>query len=146
MIEQIMKEWEKDCRIDPISLDETSRQTPELHAKYLSMLSQTKLKLKQAEFKQKELMLAKWKWYNGKMSQEEMLSLGWDPDPFDGLKIMKGDMAHYVEADPELVASEAKIELLKTTIDTLKEIVESLKWRHQTIGNMIRWKQFEAGF
>ena len=146
MIEQIMKEWEKDCRIDPISLDETSRQTTELHAKYLSMLSHTKLKLKQAEFKQKELMLAKWKWYNGKMSQEEMLSLGWDPDPFDGLKIMKGDMAHYVEADPELVASEAKIELLKTTIDTLKEIVESLKWRHQTIGNMIRWKQFEAGF
>jgi hypothetical protein len=31
-------------------------------------------------------------------------------------------------------------------IDTLKEIVDNLKWRHQTVGNIIRWKQFEAGF
>ena len=145
-LEQIISEWQKDCRIDPTSPDESSRETPELHAKYLGLLSNAKLKLKQAEFKQKELMKLKWLWYNGKMSQEEMESLGWNPDPFDGLKILKGDMEHYVEADPELVESEAKIEYLKTIIDTLKEIVENLKWRHQTIGNMIRWKQFEAGF
>lgn len=145
-LEDILKEWQKDCRIDPINIDEASRLTPELHAKYLSMLSQSKLKLKQAEFKQKDLMKLKWLWYNGKMSQEELEELGWDPDPFDGLKILKGDMEHYIEADPELVQSEAKIQLIKTTIDTLKEIVENIKWRHQTISNIIRWKQFEAGF
>lgn len=146
MLDKILDEWKKDARIDPTNIDEASRLTPELHAKYLSMLSQTKLKLKQAEFKQKELMKHKWLWYNGKLSQEEVEELGWDPDPFNGLKILKGEMEHYVEADPELVESEAKIEYLKTTIDTLKEIVENLKWRHQTIGNIIRWKQFEAGF
>ena len=145
-IEKILEEWQQDCRIDPLSLDEVSRQTPELHAKYLAMLSQTKLKLKQAEFKQKELMKQKWLWYNGKLSQEEIEELDWDPDPFNGLKILKGEMEHYVEADPELVQSEARIELLKTCIDTLKEIVENIKWRHQTIGNMIKWKQFEAGY
>lgn len=146
MLEKILEEWKKDAHIDPTNIDEASRLTPELHAKYLSMLSQTKLKLKQAEFKQKELMKHKWLWYNGKLSQEEVEELGWDPDPFNGLKILKGEMEHYVEADPELVESEAKIEYLKTTIDTLKEIVENIKWRHQTIGNIIRWKQFEAGF
>jgi hypothetical protein len=146
MLDKILDEWKKDARIDPTNIDESSRLTPELHAKYLSMLSQTKLKLKQAEFKQKDLMKWKWLWYNGKLSQEEVEEFGWDPDPFNGLKILKGEMEHYVETDPELVASEAKIELLKTTIDTLKEIVENLKWRHQTIGNIIRWKQFEAGF
>jgi len=145
-LEDILKEWQQDCRIDPTNIDEASRLTPELHAKYLSMLSQSKLKLKQAEFKQKELMKLKWLWYNGKMSQEEIEELGWDPDPFDGLKILKGEMEHYIEADPELVQSEAKIQLIKTTIDTLKEIVENIKWRHQTISNIIRWKQFEAGF
>ena len=146
MLEKILEEWKKDAHIDPTNIDEASRLTPELHAKYLSMLSQTKLKLKQAEFKQKELMKHKWLWYNGKLSQEEVEELGWDPDPVNGLKILKGEMEHYVEADPELVESEAKIEYLKTTIDTLKEIVENIKWRHQTIGNIIRWKQFEAGF
>jgi len=45
----------------------------------------------------------------------------------------------------EIQESELKIQYLKTMIDTLTEIVDSLKWRHQTIGNIIRWKQFEAG-
>jgi len=145
-LEQVLEQWSKDCRIDLSSIDESSRITPELHAKYLGLLSQVKLRLKDAEFKQKELMKKKWLWYQGKMAHEEILELGWDPDPFDGLKILKGEMEHYVEADPELVASEAKIQYLKTFIDTLKEIVENLKWRHQTIGNIIKWKQFEAGF
>ena len=145
-LEKVLEEWKVDSRIDPTSIDESSRVTPELHAKYLNMLSQTKLRLKDAEFKQKQLMKKKWLWYQGKLPQEEVVELGWNPDPFNGLKILKGEMEHYVEADPELIASEAKIEYLKTVIDTLKEIVENLKWRHQTIGNIIRWKQFEAGF
>ena len=91
-------------------------------------------------------MKLKWLWYNGKMSQEEVEKLGWNPDPFDGLKILKGDMEHYVEADPELQSSEAKIQYLKSVIDTLKEILDNLKWRHSTIKNMIEWKKFEAGF
>jgi|TARA_R110000803_G_scaffold46198_16_gene97135 hypothetical protein len=145
-LEQVLEEWKKDCRIDPMAIDESARATPELHAKYLGMLSQSKLKLKQLEFKQKALMKLKWLWYNGKMSQEETIELGWDPDPFDGLKILKGDMEHYVEADPELVESEAKLEYAKTLIETLKEIVQNLNWRHQTIKNIIDYKKFEAGF
>lgn len=60
--------------------------------------------------------------------------------------ILKGEMQHYVEADPELVASEAKMAYLNTIIETLKEILENIKWRHQTIRNAIEWKKFEAGF
>lgn len=145
-LQKILSEWKEDCVIDRAHPDESSRRTPELHAKYLEMLSETKLKLKQYEFKQKELMKLKWLWYNGKMSQEEVEELGWDPDPFDGLRILKGDMEHYVEADPELQDSEAKIEYLRTAIETLKEIVDTLKWRHQTIKNIIEYKKFEAGF
>lgn len=145
-LQKILSEWKEDCVIDHAHPDESSRRTPELHAKYLELLSETKLKLKQYEFKQKELMKLKWLWYNGKMSQEEVEELGWDPDPFDGLRILKGDMEHYVEADPELQDSEAKIEYLKSVIDTLKEILDNLKWRHSTIKNMIEWKKFEAGF
>lgn len=144
-LKSILAEWEKDSVITS-ELDEVSRQTPALHAKYLSRLSEVKLQLRQAEFKQKELMKLKWLWYNGKMSHEEIVELGWNPDPFDGLKVLKGDMEHYVEADPELQQSEAKIQYLTTVIDTLKEILENLKWRHQTIKNMIDYKKFEAGF
>jgi hypothetical protein len=55
-------------------------------------------------------------------------------------------MDYYYNSDPEIMKSEARITYIKELIDVLKEIVENIKWRHQTIGNMIRWKQFEAGF
>ena len=144
-LEKILDEWREDCTIDNMRLDETSRNTPLLHAKYLELLSQSKLRLKRAELKQKSLLKDKWLWYNGKMSQEEVVEKGWNPDPFNGLKIMKGDMDHYYDSDPEIQKSEELIEYWKTVVATLTDIVDSIKWRHQTIGNIIRWKQFESG-
>lgn len=144
-LKAILEEWQEDCKIDKNKLDETSRQTPMLHAKYLSLLSNVRLQIKQAEFKQKVLLKQKWLWYNGKMHQSEIEKLGWDPDPFDGLKILKGEMDYYYDSDPEIVESEAKIQYLKEMSDVLKEIVDTLKWRHQTIGNMIKWNIFQAG-
>jgi c-di-GMP-related signal transduction protein len=144
-LESILSEWKEDSQIPQHQLDEVSRHTPSLHAKYLQYLSLTKLQLKRAEHSQKSLLLQKWKYYNGKMDEEELRSTGWDLDPFDGLKVLKGDMDLYYDADPEIQKSEEKIQYYNTIIDTLKEIVQSLNWRHQTIGNMIRYRAFEAG-
>ena len=137
--------WEKDAVLPQSKLDEASRVTPMLHSKYLSLLGQTKLMLKRAEFAQKSLLKDKWLYYNGKMSQEEVIEKGWEPDPFNGLKILKGEMDYYYDSDPEIQKSEEKIQYYKTVIDTLEEIINTLRWRHQTIGNMIKWKQFESG-
>jgi len=79
------------------------------------------------------------------MDQETIEVKGWDYDPFNGLKILKGEMDYYYDSDPDIQRSEEKIQYYKTIVETLTEIVDSIKWRHQTIGNIIRWKQFEAG-
>jgi len=144
-LQSILSQWEEDCVIDNNSLDTTSRDTPKLHAKYLQKLGTAKLMLKRAEANQKILLKEKWLYYNGKMDQEAILKRGWEPDPFDGLKVLKGEMDYYYDSDPEIQKSEEKIQYYKTILETLTEIVDSLKWRHQTIGNIIRWKQFEAG-
>lgn len=143
-LKQIHEMWSRDSEIK-MQLDESSRETPLLHAKYLELLSTTKLQLKRAEFQQKVLLKDKWLYYNGKMSQEDVVEKGWDPDPFDGLKILKGEMDYYYDSDPEIQKSEEKIQYYKTVIDTLEQIISNLNWRHQTIGNIIKWKQFESG-
>lgn len=143
-LKQIHEMWSRDSEIK-MQLDESSRETPKLHAKYLELLSTTKLQLKRAEFQQKVLLKEKWLYYNGKMSQEDVVDKGWDPDPFDGLKILKGEMDYYYDSDPEIQKSEEKIQYYKTVIDTLEQIISNLNWRHQTIGNIIKWKQFESG-
>jgi len=139
-LKQIHEMWSEDCKISQSKLDETSRVTPMLHAKYLELLSTTKLQLKRAEFVQKGLLKDKWLYYNGKMSQEELAEKGWDPDPFNGLKILKGEMEYYYDSDPEIQKSEEKIQYYKTVVETLTEIINNINWRHQTIGNMIKWK------
>ena len=143
-LKEVLAEWAEDSKIG-MRLDEDSRNTPLLHAKYLEKLANSKLLLKRAEFTQKVLLKHKWEWYNGKLSKEDVEELGWNPDPFNGLKIMKGDLSYYYDSDPEIQKSEEKIQYYKTLVETLTEIVSNLNWRHQTISNMIKWKQFEAG-
>lgn len=143
-LEDILEQWESDCEIGH-RLDEASLDTPKLHAKYLNYLTQAKLILKRAEAQQAQLLKDKFLWYNGKLPKEDIDRLGWADDPFDGLKMMKQDMTYYYESDKELQASEAKITYYKTMIETLKDMVDSLKWRHQTIRNIIEVRKFEAG-
>ena len=144
-LKKVHEMWQEDSTINNNQLDETSRQTPKLHSKYLQLWSTAKLELRRTEFEQKKLLKEKWLYYNGKMDQETLQQKGWDPDPFDGLKILKGEMDYYYDSDPEIQKSEEKIQYWKTVIEKLTEIIDNLKWRHQTISNIIKWKQFESG-
>jgi hypothetical protein len=144
-LESILTEWQQDCEISQHQLDEVSRQTPSLHAKYLQHLAFAKLQFKRSENKQKILLKQKFLYYNGKMSQEDLLESGWDLDPLNGLRMLKGELEYYYDADPEIQKSEERLMYYKTLIETLTNIVDTLKWRHQTISNMIKWRQFEAG-
>jgi hypothetical protein len=144
-LETIMKMWKEDCVIDNANLDVSSQQTPMLHAKYLEMLSLAKLQLKRSEHAQKSLLKDKFLYYNGKMDQEQIEALGWEFDPFNGLKVLKGEMEYYYDADSDIQKTIEKITYWKTIISTLEEIVGNIKWRSTTISNIIKWKMFEAG-
>lgn len=145
-LEQILENWKKDCEIDDIELDKSSRETPKLHAKYVELLSQAKLQKHRKEMEFKKLLKDKFMWYNGKMDKTTMDEKGWEYDPFDGLtKPMKSDMDYFYESDTEIQTIQMQIEYWKTVIDTLSDIVSNITWRHQTIGNMIKWRQFTSG-
>jgi hypothetical protein len=144
-LEEILKMWAKDSEIDDLRLDEASKKTASLHAKYLEMLSVTKLQLKRKDMEFKVLLKNKWLWYNGKLSKDEIDRLGWEYDALNGLKILKGEMDYYYNSDPHIQEMQAKIDYLKTLIETLEEIINNIRWRHSTIKNMIDWRRFESG-
>ena len=144
-LDELKKQWTEDCQIDDIELDNASLEVPKLHAKYQDLLTSKILVLKQFQNKYKELLKDKWLWYNGKMDEETVREKGWEPDPFNGLKIMKNDMQIFFNADKDLQDLNAKIEYLKVTVDFLKECMQNITWRHQTIRNTIDWRKFMAG-
>jgi hypothetical protein len=144
-LQNVLDMWKEDVEIDDMNLDEASRIVPKLHSKYLELYSLSKLQLKKAEMNQKILLKDKWLYYNGKMDQKTLQSKGWNPDPFNGLKVLKGEMDYYYDSDPEIQQSEELIQYYKTLVDTLSDIIDNLKWRHQTIRNMIEWRRFTSG-
>jgi hypothetical protein len=144
-LDEIKQEWSKDVEIDDIELDKASLVVPRLHAKYSGLLSEKTLLLKQYTFKYNTLLKDKWLWYNGKMDEDRVKKLGWKPDPFDGLKVMKADMSIWYNADKDLQEMNAKIEYLKVTVAYLKECLNNVTWRHQTIKNTIEWRKFMSG-
>tara|TARA_Y100001937_G_C7121926_1_gene333043 strand:+ start:2028 stop:2474 length:447 start_codon:yes stop_codon:yes gene_type:complete len=144
-LQQILEMWKKDSVIDELKLDDSSRNSAKLHGKYLEILSVNRMKLKKAENEFKVLLKNKWLHYNGKLSQEEIDELGWNYDPLNGLTILKGDMDRFYDSDPLIQEHKGKIQYLEEVCDTLKEILENIKWRHQTIKNMIEWRKFTSG-
>ena len=144
-LDELKAQWALDCEIDDIELDNASLEVPKLHAKYQDQLTNKLLTLKNWEFKYDELLKDKWLWYNGKMDSDRIKELGWADDPFDGLKIMKSDMQFFYNSDSDLREIKAKIEYLKITINFLKDCMQNITWRHQTIKNTIEWRKFTSG-
>jgi|TARA_B110000977_G_scaffold102417_1_gene133924 hypothetical protein len=145
-LDDILAMWKKDTPIDEMHLDDASRDGAKLHAKYLELLMTTKLQKQRQESKLKLVLRDKWLWYNGKMTKSQMDDKGWSYDPFNGLaKPLKGEMDYYYNSDPEILKIHDTIEYYKTLIDTLDEIMQNIKWRHQTIKNMIEWRKFTSG-
>ena len=144
-LDDLKAEWKKDCEIDNIELDKSSLEVPRLHAKYSEYLTDAIVKHKSLQLKYQTMLKDKWMWFNGKMDEGRIRELGWEDDPFDGLKIMKNDMHVFFDADKDLQKLNAQTEYQKATIDFLKRCMENITWRHQTIKNTIDWRKFMAG-
>jgi hypothetical protein len=144
-LDELKEEWKKDCEIDDIELDKSSLEIPKLHAKYSELLTDNIIKQKNLSYRYNTLLKDKWLWFNGKMDEETIKEKGWEPDPFDGLKILKNDMQIFFNADPDLQKANAQQELINITVNFLKDCLTNITWRHQTIRNVIDWRKFMGG-
>tara|TARA_R110002110_G_scaffold334688_2_gene545586 strand:- start:346 stop:792 length:447 start_codon:yes stop_codon:yes gene_type:complete len=145
-LNDIIAMWKRDSKIDTAALDDTSKENSKLHAKYIELHSVIKLQLNKKELQQKVLLRDKWLHFSGKLSREKIDEYGWSYDPFDGLKVLKSDFRYFFDSDPELQKSEEQIVYLKTVEETLREIIDTIKWKHQTIKNILEFQKFTSGF
>jgi hypothetical protein len=80
------------------------------------------------------------------MTKEEMDKRGWVYDPFQGMsRPLKSDMALFLKTDDEMMEGASVIDYQKTIVETLDEIMTTIRWRHSAIKNCIDAKKFIAG-
>ena len=145
-IEEVLKLWKEDSIIDDLKLDDTTIKMARIHSKYLELITIAKIRRKKRDLDYKTLLKDKWLYYNGKLSKEQIDIFQWEYDPFGGLnKPLKGDMNYYYDADTDIQKAQATLEYDKVLIETLEEIMSTIRWRHQNIGNIIKWRAFESG-
>jgi hypothetical protein len=146
ILDEILKMWGEDVKIDDLNLDEETTKSAKLHSKYLELFSLAKLQLKRNEMELNTVRRDKWLYYNGKMTKEEIDKRSWKYDPFDGMsKPLKSDMEMFYKTDEDIVRVTGKIEYQKTMVETLEEIMNNLRWRHNHIKNILEFKKFTSG-
>lgn len=142
-LNEIHEEWERDCQIDDNHLGEASTYTPNLHAKYLKLLINAKLKHTKLKADYNLLRKNKFKYYRGELSREDLSALGWEPWQYN--KPLKNEMDEFLQGDTDLINLNTKVEYLESMIYTLESILNQIKARDWQIKNGIQWKAFLAG-
>ncbi len=132
----------QDSEIDETQLDTESLRLPQLHNKYLNIYLDTKLILERKQNEFNKLRRVKWEYYTGKLDEEVLSHLGWEP--FD-LKILKQDVPIYMEGDEDLIALQEQVRYYKEMCAYLDATVKEITYRHNKIRNAIDWKKFLGG-
>ena len=141
-LEEIQELWNRDREIDIAELAIESVRIPQLHDKYLKIYIDERIKLKSLEFELSKMVRLKNDYYSGRMAQEDLEKLGWEP--ILG-KILKGEMHSYLEADEDVFRIKTKIVMMEEKINYLDSIVKMINNRGFQIKSAIDWIKFKSG-
>lgn len=141
-LEELKNSITKDSQIDSTELGVESLKIPQIHSKYLNVLTDLKLLLTKQQQDYAVLKLRKWKIYTGKASQEELEE--WKEDQFD-LDILRTDVDKFIDADKSLNDLKAKISLTEIKVKTVEEFLKALNNRNFAIKSAIDWQKMMNG-
>jgi hypothetical protein len=132
----------KDSQIDSTELGIESLKIPQIHSKYLTILSDVKLLLTKQQNELAILKLRKWKIFTGKASQEELKL--WDEEPCN-FTLLKSDVEQFVEADPKVIELKSKVAVSEVKLRMVEEFLKALNNRNFMIKSAIDWQKMMNG-
>ena len=142
-LDKLQTMWQQDCKIDDINLEKESLNTPNLHAKYVVILSTAKLNLQKERSDYYKLRRYKWRYFRGELSQRELEELGWEQ--YLGSKPLKNEMDEHLDGDFDLIKKKDKIAYWETVVDFVERVLRSVNSRGWDIKNAIEWHKFTNG-
>ena len=142
-LDDVLVMWEADSQIDDNHLGEASTTTAKLHAKYLKVLVEAKLRKTKLDIEYNTLKKAKIKYYRGEMTRDELAQYGWEQYQYN--KPLKAEMDEFLKGDEDLSKILVRQDYIDTLVYALESIMSQIKQRDFQLSNGIKWKQFLAG-
>lgn len=141
-IEALFEEWNKDSIIDDINLDTASLDVPKLHAKYLRIFFDDKMRMQKYEADFQVLKREKYVFYTEGHTQETR-DKGWELPPRGA--IIKSEVQIYLDSDPDIITASLKLSQQKEKVAVLKDIISNINYRHITIKNVMDYRKWSQG-
>jgi len=141
-LNEIIEQAKQDMSFDDTELDQESLRIPQLHNKYLNFYHEERLRLQGYKSNYSKMFKLKWEYYTGKLSEEQLKNLGWEP--FD-LKILRQDVDIYLEADTELVELKNKMSIQEEKVEYINSVLKGIMNRQFHIRDAIAWRKFMNG-
>lgn len=142
-LQEIQTAWAEDCKIDQTNLGRSAARVPELHAKYLNMMSSFRLQYRKTEVEYFRIRKLKSSYYRGEMSKQQLTELGWEQ--YLHARPLKNEMDEVLNTDEDVIRLMDKMEYLKTVIYQLEQIIKSINSRTWDIKSAIEWAKFTNG-
>lgn len=141
-LDELFDLWTKDCDIDRTELGSEALKISKLHSKYFKLYSTERLTLRKLEQDLKVLKRQSYEYFNGTLDHDEMLDLGWDPNP---LKILRADVPSYVDSSKDVIDLTLKIAYQQEKVDFVENCVRSINARGYNLKAAIDWEKFKVG-
>ena len=135
-LNRLKEEVKKDLTLDKTDLASESIRIPQIHNKYLNFLMNDRLVLSKHDSDLTKLRHKKWMYYTGKLSQEELDDLGWEP--FD-LTVLKIDVDKFVNADDDVITLTHKVILMREKVNYLDGVMKAINNLNWNIRSAIDW-------
>ena len=140
-LEELLEMWRKDSEIDRTEPGKALLDIPKLHSKYLNILSKHRLLAKESEFKLQKMRRLKWEYYTGKLDEDQLKSLGWEPFPY----VLKSEISTYLESDEDINKRLASKAMHEEMVDICASILKELNSRTFQLRDFIQWERFIQG-
>ena len=140
-LDDLLEMWRTDSIIDRTEPGKALINIPQLHSKYLNILSRHRLLSKESEFKYNKMKKLKWEYYTGKLDKDQLEKHNWQPFPF----VLKSDITTYLESDEDINKHIAQKVLHDEIVDVCSSILKELNSRTFQLRDFIQWERFIQG-
>lgn len=140
-LDELLEMWRQDSQIDRTEPSKELLKIPQLHSKYLNILSRHRLLSKDAEFKCNKMKRLKWEYYTGKLDDDQLKQYGWEPFSF----VLKSEINTYLESDEDINKYLANKILHDEIVDVCTSIMKELNNRAWELKSYIDWEKFIQG-
>lgn len=142
-IDDLLQEWSNDAPVNETEPSKELARVPNLHAKYLRILTHHNLVVKKLTTDYNNLKSIKWQYYAGDLNNpEDLKEYGYEPWVKNSTKY---DIPRLIDGDSDLNLILMKKVIHQEIVDVCTSIIKEITNRTYQLNSIVKWEIYNRG-